>query len=814
VTERSLCIHAHFYQPPRENPWLEAIEVQDSAYPYHDWNERITEQCYAPNAASRILDPEGRIVSITNNYSRLSFNFGPTLLAWLEEREPDVYRAILEADRQSLARFSGHGSAIAQAYNHMIMPLASTRDKRTQILWGLADFQRRFGRPTEGMWLPETAVDLETLELLAEQDVRYTILSPYQARRVRKIGGRVWRDLPEGIDPSMPYLARLRGGRSIALFFYDGPIARAVAFEGLLQSGERFAERLMGGFSDERDWPQLMHIATDGETYGHHHDRGDMALAYALEHIETNGLARLTNYGEFLESHPPTHEVEIVENTAWSCAHGVDRWWRDCGCNSGGRPGWDQAWRTPLRNALDGLRDEVLPAFEQHAGALLTDPWRARDAYIEVILDRSTERREAFLVEQARRPLEPEEEVRAWKWLELQRHAMLMYTSCGWFFDELSGIETVQVIQYAGRVVQLARELLGDDHEGRFIERLREARSNIPEHGDGATVFEKFVRPAMVDLPKVGAHYAITSLFDGYGERDRIYCYGIEREDQRLLSAGSARLAIGRARVTSEITRESARLAYGVVHFGDHNIAGGVRHFRGEEAYAALVAELGEAFDHADLSAVIRLVDRHFEGATYSLKELFKDDQRRILERILGSTLANAEASYRQVYERHAPLMKFLGGVGMPQPPALLTATEFVLRAAIRDVLSADPLDLARFDALVREARVYGIDLGGAGGEVGYALEGAVERLAERLRDRPTEPGLLEAADTVAGISLAMPFDVDLWKAQNIYYDLSRSLLPAMRDLSAQGDAAATAWAERFEALGVKLLISSPRARD
>ncbi|HUG55588.1 MAG TPA: DUF3536 domain-containing protein, partial [Candidatus Limnocylindrales bacterium] len=779
-----------------------------SAYPYHDWNERITDQCYAPNAASRILDADGRIASITNNYSRISFNFGPTLLAWLADREPEVYAAILEADRQSQARFSGHGSAIAQAYNHMIMPLATRRDKRTQILWGLADFQRRFGRPSEGFWLPETAVDLETLELLAEQDVKYTILSPYQARRVRKIGGRAWRELREGIDPTMPYLARLRGGRSIALFFYDGPISRAVAFEGLLQSGEKFADRLMQGYSEDRDWTQLMHIATDGETYGHHHARGDMALAYALEHIETNGLARITNYGEFLERCPPTHEVEIHEQTAWSCAHGIERWWRDCGCNSGGRPGWDQAWRTPLREALDWLRDELAPAFEEKAGELLGDPWRARDEYVDIVLDRTAERREDFLVEHARRPLAPEEQVRAWKWLELQRHAMLMYTSCGWFFDELSGIETVQVIQYAGRAVQLARELLGDDHESRFVELLAKAKSNIPEHRDGARVYERFVRPAMVDLRKVGAHYAITSLFDGYGERDRIYCYGIEREDHRPLSAGAAQLAVGRARVTSEITRESALLAYGVVHFGDHNLAGGVRHFRGQEQFEAMAVELGEAFDRADLSLVIRLIDRHFEGATYSLKELFKDDQRRILERILGSTLANAEASYRQVYERHAPLMKFLGSVGMPQPPALLTATEFVLRGALRDLLAADTPDLVRFDALVREAHAYGIDLGAGG--LGYALERALERLADRMHERPRELRLLEELDTIVGIARAMPFEVDLWKVENFYYDLSRRLLPSMRGLAEQGDAEATAWVARFEALGEKLLIGLP----
>ncbi|MCL6482072.1 MAG: DUF3536 domain-containing protein, partial [Firmicutes bacterium] len=374
--ERYICIHGHFYQPPRENPWLEAIEQQDSAYPYHDWNERITAECYAPNAASRILDSEGRIVRIVNNYARISFNFGPTLLAWMEQHAQETYRAVLEADRESRERFGGHGSALAQAYNHLIMPLANSRDKRTQIRWGIHDFVHRFGRRPEGMWLPETAVDLETLELMAEQGIRFTILEPGQARRVRPIGGRTWRDVAGGrIDPTTAYRLRLKSGHSICLFFYDGPIARAVAFEGLLARGENFANRLVSAFNDSRSWAQLVHIATDGETYGHHHLYGDMALAYALQYLEEHRLARLTNYGQYLELHPPTQEVEIFENTSWSCAHGVERWRSDCGCNTGGHPGWNQAWRAPLREALDWLRDTLAPRYEKHAGALLRDPW-------------------------------------------------------------------------------------------------------------------------------------------------------------------------------------------------------------------------------------------------------------------------------------------------------------------------------------------------------------------------------------------------------------------------------------------------------
>ncbi|MFW6150924.1 MAG: DUF3536 domain-containing protein, partial [Chloroflexota bacterium] len=381
--ERYVCVHGHFYQPPRENPWLEAVELQDSAYPYHDWNERITAECYAANGVSRILDAEGRITQIVNNYESISFNFGPALLAWMEGHAPEAYRRILEADRASQERFSGHGSALAQCYNHMIMPLANDRDKHTQVLWGIRDFERRFGRKPEGMWLPETAVDLRTLEVLAELGVRFTLLAPRQAKRVREAGAEEWEDVSGGqVDPKTAYTVRLPSGRSLQVLFYDGPVSRAVAFEGLLSDGERFARRLMDAFGQSEEGAQIGHIATDGESYGHHHRYGDMALAYALHTIEREGLARISNYGEYLEKNPPTHEVEIVENSSWSCVHGIERWRSDCGCSTGGHPGWKQAWREPLRQALDWLRDEMASGYEEEAGRLLKDPWHARDEYI------------------------------------------------------------------------------------------------------------------------------------------------------------------------------------------------------------------------------------------------------------------------------------------------------------------------------------------------------------------------------------------------------------------------------------------------
>jgi alpha-amylase/alpha-mannosidase (GH57 family) len=803
--ERYITIHGHFYQPPRENPWLEAIELQDSAYPYHDWNERIDAECYAPNSASRILDGEGRIAQIVNNYAAISYNFGPTLLAWMRDKSPETYRRALEADQESRRRFSGHGSALAQCYNHMIMPLANTRDKHTQVRWGLRDFEHRFGRFPEGMWLPEAAVDIETLGILAEHGIRFTILAPSQARRVRQ-GRRAWQDVGGGrIDPTMCYRLRLPSRRNIALFFYDGPISRAVAFERLLDSGERFAERLAGAFSDGRPWPQLVHIATDGETYGHHHPHGEMALSYALRYIEDRGLARITNYGEFLEKHPPNQEVQIYENTSWSCVHGVERWRSNCGCNSGGRPGWNQEWRLPLREALDWLRDTVAPYYEQAGSELFADPWAARDDYIEVILDRSPESRAAFFARHATRPIDGALEVRALKLLELQRHAMLMYTSCGWFFDELSGIETVQVIQYAGRVLQLARELGAPDPEPCFLERLERARSNIPEHRDGRVIYEKLVRPAMVDLYKVGAHYAISSIFDEDSKSGRIYSYSVECKDCRVLTAGKARLALGRAKIVSEITEEPADVAFAAAYLGDHNVSGGIRTFAGEEAYQATAQLVTEVFRRGELPEMVRVVDREFGPGTYSLALLFRDAQRRILRQIVEESLGDADSAYRSIYQNHVSLMRFLASLGIPAPKRLEVAAEATLNTDLRRAFEHDELDLGRITALVDEAQIAKVPFDAPTLE--FALRKTLERMAERWAGEPRRLDLLEQMDAAVGMARLLPFEIVLWHVQNIFYNLMRTFYREYRALTGAGEEEAQAWVERFGALGAKLSV-------
>ncbi len=804
MTNRYLCIHGHFYQPPRENPWLEAIELQDSAYPYHDWNERITAECYAPNRASRILNAEGRIAEIANNYSRISFDFGPTLLSWLEKEAPDVYQAVLAADRDSQERFDGHGAALAQAYNHMILPLANRRDKETQVLWGIRDFEHRFGRRPEGMWLPETAVDRETLDILAEHGIRFTILAQHQAGRVRAIGdGAQSNGAGEPVDPTRAYSLRLASGREIGLFFYHDPIARDVAFGGLLSSGQTFAQRLLAAFSSDGQSPQLVHVATDGETYGHHHRHGDMALAYALHHIESNRLATLTTYGAFLDRCPPEQEIEIVEGTSWSCGHGVERWRSDCGCSTGSHPDWSQGWRTPLREALDWLRDTLAHLFEERGQGLLKDPWAARNDYIVVVLDRARGSVDGFFRAHAARELSEADRSAALMLLELQRHAMLMYTSCGWFFDDLAGIETVQVLQYAGRAIQLARAVGSVDLEEPFLQRLERATSNQHGAGHGRRVYEQHVKPAMADLAKVGAYYAVSSLFDSVIERRRFHQYLVDREDYWSLRSGEARLVVGRTRITSEVTHESARLTFAVVHFGDHQVTGGVREFQGEAQYEALLKLATEAFSRADFAQTIRLLDREFGTSIYSLRSLHRDEQRRILASILRSTLAEAEAAYRQVYEHHAALMRFLVDLRAPLPRALSTAAEFILDSDLRRAFESETPDFDHLGPLLEEARRWHVALDAPTLE--YALRRSIERLAHRLLGQPAELALLEQLDGLVGVARSLPFEVNLWTAQNVYYELRREVQPGVLERAGEGQAEALAWLDRFITLGDKL---------
>jgi alpha-amylase/alpha-mannosidase (GH57 family) len=818
AANRYVCVHGHFYQPPRENPWLETVEVQDSAAPWHDWNERITAECYAPNGASRITNTKNEIVRIVNNYARMSFNFGPTLLKWLAEQAPRTYRMILDADNASAMRYSGHGSAIAQVYNHIIMPLASERDALTQIRWGIADFEHRFQRRPEGMWLAETAVSRKVLDLMAREGIKFTILAPHQCARVRPIlppepgapdavlptvlpteaaeaengvtglGPNPWIPTPNAtVDPTQPYTVPLDEGRSIAVFFYDGPASRAIAFEGLLNSGEAFGSRLLDGFTttsaDASPRAELSHVSTDGESYGHHHRYGEMALSYAMHWIEDNGHAKLTNYGEFLEKFPPTWEAEVVEDTSWSCAHGVERWRSNCGCN-GGKPGCHQEWRGPLRNALDFLRDATAPLAEKLAEGLLTDLWAARDAYIDVVLDRSAASKDRFFARHATHVLSREERVTVLELMELERHTQLMYTSCGWFFDEISGIETVQIIAYAGRVLQLAAKLFGEPGaalEAQFLDILARAESNVPEFGDGAEIYRRYVTTIRIGLEQVGAHYAISSIFRSYPEDGELFCFDLHRDSQESFTSGRGKVALGRAHIRSRITEETEELCYAVLHLGDQNLSAAVRRYSAEgpengKAFTAFTTDVGNAIRRANLPEVIRLIDHFFGTLAYSLTSLFADEQHRILRTILDRTLAEMEDSLRKIYEDHASLLRFLTESGMAAPPALAIAANFAINSSLRRAISAEHFDAAEIGTLFARANVdqVVVDSQALSFAAGERMKRAMVALeAAAGRDRMMKSALQTALAIAIGLRI-LPFDVNLWQAQNIWNDIFR----------------------------------------
>jgi alpha-amylase/alpha-mannosidase (GH57 family) len=804
--KRHICIHGHFYQPPRENAWLEEIEFQESAAPYHDWNERVSAESYAPNSASRILDREDRIIDIINNYARISFDAGPTLLTWMARSAPDIHQAIVEADRESRTRFHGHGGAMAQAYNHLIMPLAQSRDKRTQILWGLRDFESRFGRKAEGLWLPETAVDLESLDLAAEQGVAFTILSPYQAARSRKIGSREWVDASHGaIDPRRPYLCHLPSGRTIALFFYDGPISHDIAFGHILRNGEDFANRLLGAFTPDPASDELVHVATDGETYGHHHRFGDMALAYCLRHIEENRLAEITVYADYLERFPPAQEVEIAENTAWSCGHGVERWRSDCGDSSGMHPRWNQKWRTPLRQAMDWLRDQMTGPFEQALSGFGADPWAVRNDYISVILDRSPRAIESFMARNIKAALSPQDKTRLLKLLEIQRHAMLIFTSDGWFFDDISNVETVQVVQYAARAIQLHRDVTGADLEPAFIAKLAAAKSNVPAYKDGARVFDRFVRPSIIDFPRLAAHYGVSSLFEEYPQAVKIAHYEASAETCDRESRGRKKLALGRVRLKSEITWEERTISYAVLHGGGQDLTAGIREAVPDDRFRDMCAEIQAAFGRDDMTKVLALIDRHFGDHSYSLWHLFKDERRKVVSAILQDNLRALDADYRRIFETNRPIMETMVRIQIPLPETLLGPAAFVLNAEFKDLLEAPATDFDRLAALVEEYRKWSLEPGKAG--LGFEAEKKIEALMAGWANDPGSPEALRTVARLLAVLKPMEIDIDLWKSQNLYVSRGRQVHADQGARAGRGDSGAKAWLEAFEAAGQSLRV-------
>ncbi len=769
---RYLCIHGHFYQPPRENPWLEAVEVQDSAHPYHDWNERIARECYGPNAAARITSYSGKILDIRNNYRKISFNFGPSLLQWMERNSPEIYEDIVEADRLSVIDRQGHGNAMAQPWNHVIMPLATEREKLVQVVWGMEDFRERFGRDPEGMWLPECAVDLTTLSFLASNGIKFTILAPRQAKSFRMIdeAGK-WEDCGNGrIDPTRPYLCTLPSGDSITLFFYDGPISQAIAFEGLLNDGTTFARRMMMGFNDDREWPQLLSVGTDGESYGHHHRHGEMALSYTLHVIERDRMAKLTNFGQYLSLHTPTAEVEIWDKSSWSCVHGVERWRSDCGCNSGMHGGWQQKWRQPLREAFRFLADQADALFEKEAPRYFTNPTRALLNYVKVLLDPGAESQREFLVDHGLKNRDARRDTEALRLMEIMRNAQLMFTSCAWFFDEVSGIETVQNMKYAGRLIQLLRKHI-PHVESEFLELLREAPSNVPEIGNGAKAYARHVKPGIVDLYRVVAHHAIQR-FDEEVEGDTdLFCYRLREHDTLISTYSGLHLKICRMNALSDIDGEEIDATVCVLHFGGHDFRCSITGQLGYAAYEEVKREIEEAFWRRSQTDLVRIVDRHFGLNYYTLDHLFSEGRRDLLQRITRESFQRFDTSIKMIYEENRKFMEYLLEAGAPLPQGFLSAADFVLKSNIMEELESF-LETGKSEAMLENARElnrYHLHVGDPW--IARQMEVAGDRLFHQLAISPSVAQCETARDFLE-ILVLLHLEIDLWEAQNIVFAL------------------------------------------
>lgn len=779
--------HGHFYQPPRENPWTDEVEREPSARPFHDWNARITAECYAANAAARIHDDRGRILRVANNYERISFNFGPTLLRWLQRYDPRTLRRIVEADRISAARL-GHGNAIAQAYNHMILALADARDRRTQIRWGCLEFQHRFGRAPESLWLAETAANHAVLDEMIEQELRFVILAPMQARRVRPVVDSQWQEVSGGrVDPSRAYVYRHRdgSGRSIAVFFYDGPLAQSVSFGGALHDGRNLAQRAEGAIVEQRGHPQLIHLAVDGETAGHHVGFGNLALAWALEReIPHRGL-EVTNYAAFLDLHPPTWECELDEGpygegTSWSCAHGVGRWIRDCSCRIDPGAPTQQAWRGPLRRALDIARDGGREFFERETATLLRDPWVARDEAVRLVLDCGPSERERFFAEHAARELSAEEQARVLGLLEFQHQAMLMYTSCGWFFDDIGGLESVQVLRYAARMLEMWEELGGTPPREKFLAALARARSNDARRGTGADVFRRDALAVQVTPERVAAHLAMSSLVQVPPEHGHLALHRFERRAFHLRESGSLRLVTGRFVLEHQRTLRSHDLQVAMLHRGGLDFFTVIAPYDDAD-FEQRQSQLHEALEQGDHAAA-RTIEAMagLRGPRFGAEDLLESGRQELLQFALSEVIDRFSEAYSALYAENREILSSLRAMGMELPEELQAATNFTLRKQLeREFVehadADDPAAWSRSIEVVRAALAHDVRLDSALARRHFErmLSERIEQLASAVRDGASEAATLvlrritEILDTADTLKLRL----DLGEPQLVFHE-------------------------------------------
>ncbi len=826
----AVCIHGHFYQPPRENPYLGAIERQPGAAPFHDWNERILHECYRPNAFARILNDQGEVIDIVNNFAYISFNIGPTLMSWLEQHDPETYQRILEADRQSCDRLEGHGNGIAQVYNHIILPLANERDKRTQVRWGKADFKARFGRDPEGIWLAETAVDYPTLEVLADEGFKFTILAPSQAQRCRAMVSDHapdpnWQEVGGGqIDPTRPYRCYLSGinpdgsRRHIDLFFYDGPISRDMGFNDVLGSSHHFAGRIGQAVRGDHRPNQLISVATDGETFGHHRSGAEKTLAYAVTQAFPQQGWTVSNYAHYLHCHPPTWEVILKPVTAWSCAHGVDRWQDDCGCGGGGE--WHQRWRRPLRDTLDWLRDQLASLFEELGRQYFNDPWTTRDNYVHVIHQRSDAVIDNFFAAHQCHSLSASDRVDALRLLDMQHHALLMYTSCGWFFEELSRPEGTQILRYAARAIQLAGEVAGVELESEFVRRLGTAPSNVRAFQDGAEIYRQLVGPSQVGLEQVAAHYAMSSLFTTYRPEQRLYAYTIHQQDYQLQRMGPLSLAVGQIQITSEVIRDRTDVCFAVLHLGGWDFHCCVTPFRQRLTYKRAKDAAFAALAQASAAQTIVAINKAFGDHTYSLQNLFAEERHRIMGLLSRETLQRLDQLYSQVYRDNYGLLRAFHRDGIAAPQELQVAAEVAIgHRALEGLRSleqetSDPevspvqrggIYLGELEAIAHEASQFNcqLSLPAARG----ILEPLIRRSLWQVLQQPHPDTLIADVDWLCRLihlSDRLGLDLSMNRAQELYW---QHLNPWLRYLQTAEPNQATGLLKSLVKLGQVLAI-------
>ncbi|WP_414530820.1 DUF3536 domain-containing protein [Nodularia chucula] len=811
-------VHGHFYQPPRENPYLDAIERQPSAAPFHDWNERIHWECYRPNAFARILNDQGEVVEIVNNYEYFSFNMGPTLMSWLERYDFEVYQRILEADIKSCQRLHGHGNAIAQVYNHIIMPLANERDKYTQIRWGKADFHSRFGRDPEGMWLAETGVDYETLEALVAEGIRFIILAPSQAQRCRPLPTDhdpqpEWQEVGGGqIDPTRPYRCYLKPSNGdqhnsrpyIDIFFYDGPISRDMGFSDVVFNSSHFAGRIGSAVRGDHRQSQLISVATDGETFGHHKKGTEKTLAYAFRGEFPKHGWTVTNFAHYLSLNTPTWEAEIKPATAWSCAHGVDRWQDDCGC--GGEGGvWHQKWRRPLRDALNWLRDQLIEVYEENARLLFNDPWLARDEYVQVMRDRSPANVNAFLSRHQTHKLTAAEQVDALRLLEMQRHALFMFTSCGWFFEEISRPEGTQILRYASRALELAGDVAGVQLEKGFLKRLALAPSNVNVFRHGGEVYRQLVQTAQVSVKQVAAHYAITSLFgtdktNSHPEQKRVYCYTVNEMDYQLQRMGSLTLAVGHLQLVSEITWESESLVFAVLHLGGWDFHCCTQLFTGRRNYTQLKEKLFISLQQASAAHTILAMTQLFNEETFSLQNLFAEERHRIMRLLSQETLTRLDQLYTQAYRDNYGVLMAFHRDELEVPQELQVAAEIALGSRSMITLRSLEQDITdsiltlnhivELEAIATEAKHLHCRLNIPEGK--QILEQLILRLLWQLLhdSNGSFATQIQCLERLIDVSYQLNIGISLHQSQELYFScLQSQIMPlCLTSLGNQGD--------------------------